>query len=126
MTAFRLRFIARRDSATIPPQKPPAIKGYKMLKKDKVKVIDEDMNDEKIARFLTLQPYGDESADFHVLTKAYRGLPVEYFTTFLAMFLAEGRDINAKNSQGQSFLGFIEGNSNFTEFAELLKNNGAQ
>ncbi|MBV1920174.1 MAG: PA4642 family protein [Pseudomonadales bacterium] len=97
-----------------------------MLKKDKVKIIDEEMNDEKIRRFLTLKPYGEESADFYVLTKAYRGLPIEYFATFLKMFLAEGRDINAKNAQDQSFVSFIEGNSNFLEFVELLKSNGAQ
>ena len=97
-----------------------------MLKKDKVKVIDEEMNDEKISRFLTLKPYGDESEDFYVLTKAYRGLPIEYFATFLKMFLADGRDINAKNKQDQSFVSFIEGNSNFPEFVELLKSNGAQ
>jgi len=97
-----------------------------MLKKDKVKVIDEEMNDEKIRRFLTLKPYGKESVDFYVLTKAYRGLPIEYFATFLEMFLADGRDINAKNDQDQSFVSFIEGNSNFLEFVELLKSKGAQ
>lgn len=97
-----------------------------MLKKDKVKVIDEEMNDDKIRRFLSLTPYGDESVDFHVLTKAYRGLPIEYFTTFLEMFLADGRDINATNAQGLSFVKFIEGNTKFPEFVELLKSKGAQ
>ena len=97
-----------------------------MLKKDKIKIIDEEMTDEKISRFLTLKPYGDESEDFHMLTRAYRGLPVEYFATFLTMFLAENRDINAKNSQGQSFLGSIEGNTTFPEFIETLKENGAK
>lgn len=97
-----------------------------MLKKDKVKVIDEEMNDEKISRFLSLKPYGDESEDFYILTKAYRGLPIEYFTRFLEMFLAEGRDVNAKNTQGQSFIDFIGNNIRFPEFVELLKKNGAQ
>ena len=97
-----------------------------MLKKDKVKVIDEEMNDEKIKHFLTLKPYGDESEDFYQLTKAYRGLPAEYFSRFLELFLAEKRDINAKNVNGQSFISTIEGNVKFPEFIALLKENGAQ
>jgi len=96
-----------------------------MLKKDKIKVIDEEMNDEKIRRLFFYKPYGDESADFHVLTKAYRGLPIEYFTRFLEMFLDDKRDINAKNSQGQSFLSSIENNLKFPEFVDTLKKNGA-
>lgn len=97
-----------------------------MLKKDKIKIIDEEMTDEKIRRFLTLKPYGEESEDFHMLTKAYRGLPVEYFTTFLEMFLAENRDINAIGPKGLSFLASIEGNVKFPEFIETLKKNGAK
>ncbi|OUS26790.1 hypothetical protein A9Q99_16355 [Gammaproteobacteria bacterium 45_16_T64] len=97
-----------------------------MLKKDKVKVIDEELNDEKISRFLTLKPYGDESEDFHILTRAYRGLPIPYFERFLEMFLAEKRDINAKNAKGISFMASIEGNVRFPEFVEILKQNGAQ
>ena len=97
-----------------------------MLKKDKVKVIDEEMNDEKIQHFLTLKSYGDESEDFYQLTKAYRGLPIEYFSRFLEMFLAENRDINAKNVSGQTFLSTIEGNMKFHEFIAVLKENGAQ
>ena len=70
--------------------------------------------------------HAKETEDFHILTKAYRGLPVEYFTTFLEMFLAENRDINAIGPKGQSFLASIEGNVTFPEFIEALKKNGAQ
>lgn len=97
-----------------------------MLKKDKVKVIDEELNDEKISRFLTLKPYGDESEDFHILTRAYRGLPLPYFERFLAMFLAENRDINATNAKGITFMASIQGNASFPEFVDTLKQHGAQ
>jgi len=97
-----------------------------MLKKDKVKVIDEQLSDEKLQRFLTLEPYGDDNVDFHILTKAYRGLPLDAFGRFLVMFLAENRDINAKDTQGRTFTATITDNANQHKVIALLKQNGAQ
>ena len=75
-----------------------------MSSKDKQKVIGEELDAAKVARFLEMEPVGDENADFHVLTKAYRGLPLAYFDQFLAMFTAQGHDVNACDQQGRTLL----------------------
>ena len=49
------------------------------------KVTDEVWDDERVKRFLDLQPSG-EDADFHVLVKAYRGMRPEDFERFLGFF----------------------------------------
>lgn len=92
-----------------------------MLKKDKQKVIGEELDELRVRSFLNYEPYGEEPADFHILTKAYRGLPPEPFERFLEMFIAEGHDIHAQNSSGQSFAEFIAPNSAHPEYVEILK-----
>ena len=42
---------------------------------EKAKVIGEELDETKVAGYIDMQPSGNENADFHVLTKAYRGLP---------------------------------------------------
>ncbi|RLT92141.1 MAG: hypothetical protein D9N14_21725 [Ketobacter sp.] len=97
-----------------------------MSSKDKQKVIGEELDANKVARFLEMQPVGDENADFHVLTKAYRGLPVEYFDQFLAMFVAQGRDVNATDRQGRTLAQIAAQHSQQPGYVEVLKKHGAQ
>jgi len=97
-----------------------------MSSKDKQKVIGEELDEAKVARFLEMQPVGDENADFHILTKAYRGLPQEYFDQFLAMFTAKGHDINASDLQGRTLLQIAAEHANQTGYVDILKKHGAQ
>ncbi len=97
-----------------------------MSTKDKEKVIGEDLDETKVARFLEMQPYGDENADFHVLQKAYRGLPAEAFERFLQLFLQNGRDLNATDPKGRTLLQLASDNVRHPEYAEILKRHGAQ
>lgn len=66
------------------------------LKKDKKKVIGEVFDDDRIKSFLNFLPPAGVEPDYHLLEKAYRGMKVENFATFLQFFLEQGRDINAK------------------------------
>ena len=96
-----------------------------MSTKDKEKVIGEDLDETKVARFLEMQPYGNENADFHVLVKAYRGLPPDAFTRFLQLFKDSGRDINAKDTKGQTLLQLARQNVRHPEYVEILQQFGA-
>lgn len=96
-----------------------------MSTKDKEKVIGEDLDTTKVARFLEMQPYGDENADFHVLVKAYRGLPAEAFERFLQLFRDSGRDINAKDAKGRTLLQLARENIRHPEYVDILKRFGA-
>lgn len=97
-----------------------------MSSKDKQKVIGEELDTTQVARFLEMQPVGDENADFHILTKAYRGLPVEYFDQFLGMFVAQGRDVNATDPKGRTLAQLAAEHSNQPGYIEVLKKHGAQ
>ncbi|MCG8312262.1 MAG: PA4642 family protein [Pseudomonadales bacterium] len=96
-----------------------------MLKKDKEKVIGEEIAEETLKAFLDLQPYGDENPDFHVLTKAYRGLPPHEFARFLTFYKASGRDLNPGDTQGNDFISSISMNERQQEYVEILKQAGA-
>ncbi len=92
---------------------------------EKAKVIGEELDETKVARYLDMQPAGDENADFHVLTKAYRGLPPEPFGRFLDLFLAAGRNINARDQAGRTFLKTIVGNVGQPAYVEIARQRGA-
>ena len=53
------------------------------LKKDKEKVLGEVFDDERVRSFLDYQAPTGVSNDFHLLEKAYRGMNIDNFVTFL-------------------------------------------
>ncbi len=95
------------------------------LKKDKQKVLGEHFDDERIRTFFNYKPFDDTNPDYHALEKAYRGMIAENFATFVEFFVAEGRDINAKNLQGKTFLEVVSSHTQSQEYAEALKKAGA-
>ncbi|MGB3595530.1 PA4642 family protein [Pseudomonas neustonica] len=96
------------------------------MRKDKEKVIGEPMTDEQVAVFLQARPYADESADLHVLVRAYRGLRVEDFERFLVMFKAEGFDLNATDEQGRTFLQTAKNHAQSEDYVAVLEAAGAR
>lgn len=65
-------------------------------------VTDEVWDDERIKSFLNLKPVADESADFHILLKAYRGMRADDFGRFLRVFSDAGRDLEATDHTGRT------------------------
>ncbi len=96
------------------------------LRKDKQKVVGEVIDEAKVRSFLAYEPYDDVSKDFHILTKAYRGLPPEGFERFVEIFVEEGHDINAKDEHGVSFLDRIRRFKRHPEYVAILENAGAR
>ncbi|MDX2463573.1 MAG: PA4642 family protein [Porticoccus sp.] len=95
------------------------------LKKDKKKVLGEVFDDERIKTFLQFEAPEGINADFHLLEKAYRGMNIENFETFLTFFLEEGRDINAQNPNGETVLAIVNQHRHGDEYVDALKKHGA-
>ncbi len=96
------------------------------LKKDKEKVLGEVFDDERIKTFLDYEAYGDINPSYHLLEKAYRGMKVDNFSTFLTFFIKAGHDINAKGSDGNTFLKTIERHTQADDYIVALKQHGAE
>ena len=89
-------------------------------------VRDEWWSDERVKSFLELETSQDETPDFHILQKAYRGMVPEAFVRFINFFKEAGRNINEKNSHGESILKIVSAHKNSGEYAEILKAAGAE
>ncbi len=88
-------------------------------------VRDEWWSDERVKTFLELESSNDESPDFHVLVKAYRGMVPETFQRFVNFFVESGRNINEADMHGQTILKIVSTHRNSVEYAEILKKAGA-
>lgn len=95
------------------------------LKKDKQKVLGEVFDDERIKTFLDFEAPEGVNHDFHLLEKAYRGMKVENFATFLDFFLAAEHNINATNPAGQTLLQIASEHRHSEDYAALLTEHGA-
>ncbi len=89
-------------------------------------VTDEWWSDERIQAFLQMQPVAGETADYHVLVKAYRGMVPDAFARFIAYFLEAGRNINEHGPDGKTILKLVSEHRHGNDFALILKNAGAQ
>lgn len=90
------------------------------MKKDKVKILDEVLNEDRIKSFLLLEPPAGVNADFHRLQKAYRGMPAEYFEIFIDFFVDAGGDINAASPQGNTLLQEISKHKKAEPYKDIL------
>ena len=96
-----------------------------VLKKDKQKVLGEVFDDERIKTFLDFEAPQGVNPDFHLLEKAYRGMKIENFDTFLDFFTDAGHDINSPNPNGNTLLAIISEHRHGDEYVNALKKHGA-
>lgn len=96
------------------------------LKKDKVKVLGEHFDDERIRSFLNIDTTGLNHPDYVILERAYRGMNPENFTTFVGFFVQSGKDINATGPEGKTLLQIVQTHRHGGEYANALTSAGAQ
>ncbi len=89
-------------------------------------VRDEWWSDERVESFLHMKPIDDESADYHVLLKAYRGMVPEAFVRFIAFFTEASRNLNAPGPGGKTILKLMQEHRNADEYVQILKDAGAK
>lgn len=91
------------------------------MRKDKKKVIGEEISDESIKLFLEPEPADEIPPSLHKLIKAYRGLRVDDFERFLGFFVEAGYDLNAKDDKGRDFVALIADQRQAEPYVELIK-----
>jgi hypothetical protein len=91
------------------------------MRADKIKVIDEVWDDERINSFLTKESLGDEPEDFSRLLHAYRSMRLDDFRIFLERFKAQGGDIQATSKSGETLMDIIKNHRQSANFLALLK-----
>ena len=89
-------------------------------------VFDEAWTDERVKTYLDLLPEAGESADFHVLLKAYQGMRVEDFERFLVYFAQAKRDVNALDRHGETILALVRRHRHGKNYADSLIEAGAK
>lgn len=80
----------------------------------------EEWNDERIHSYLHRQAPVGENADFNVLYVAYKHMRPSDYERFLTAFTAQGRDLNATNSDGLTIQQLISQHPSSTEFLGVL------
>ena len=96
------------------------------MAKDKEVVVDEVWTEGRIREFLDVKPAEAAEADFHALLKAYQQMRADDFGKFVAMFLEQGRNLNARNPQGRTVLSYIREHAKSGEYAQILTQHGAE
>ncbi|WP_257253619.1 MULTISPECIES: PA4642 family protein [unclassified Endozoicomonas] len=95
------------------------------MKKDKQKVIGEELSDERIKELLTLEPPAGVDRALHILTRAYRALRAGDFERFLHFYSETGLEINPVTPEGRTFLSVLETHHHASPYIQALKNFGA-
>jgi hypothetical protein len=96
------------------------------MTKDKEVVVDEVWTETRIREFLDVKPAEAVEADFHALLKAYQQMRADDFGKFVAMFIEQGRNVNARNPQGRTVLSYIREHAKSGEYAQTLEQHGAE
>ena len=90
------------------------------MRPDKAKVINEIWDDARIAEFLHKAPLGQETAEHSKLLYAYRSMRPEDFERFVTAYVAQGGDVHAPNTAGQSLAEVISAHKKAAPFLEIL------
>ncbi|AVO54208.1 PA4642 family protein [Ectopseudomonas mendocina] len=91
------------------------------MRKDKKQVIGEEISDDSIKLFLTVEPADATPPSLHKLVKAYRGLRVDDFERFVGFFVAAGYDLSAVDAQGNDFIALIQDQRNAEPYIDVIK-----
>lgn len=91
------------------------------MRKDKKQVIGEDIGDEQIKLFLSVEPGDDTPPALHKLIKAYRGLRIDDFERFIPFFVEAGHDLGARDSQGRDFIALVEDQRQAEPYIQVVR-----
>jgi hypothetical protein len=97
-----------------------------MQKKDKEKVFGGEWTEAQLREFLTVESHDGTDPDYIAVIRAYRYMEAPTFAEYLALFKAEGHNLNAVNLEGISILGTIGSHTRSESYAEALKEAGAE
>ena len=96
-----------------------------MLKKDKQKVFGGEWTEESMRGFISDKSFDGTDADYLNIIKAYQHMLADTFGEFVLFFKEEGRNLDAKNLEGQTALSVISAHAAGKPYADGLKAAGA-
>lgn len=91
------------------------------MRKDKQKVVGEEISDESIKLFLEPEPADDTPHSLHKLIKAYRGLRADDFERFIGFFTEAGYDLQAKDAEGRDIVDLIGDQRQAAPYIEAIR-----
>lgn len=91
------------------------------MRKDKQKVVGEDIGDDQIRLFLEVEPADATPPSLHKLIKAYRGLRLGDFERFVRFFVEAGYDLDSRDAQGRDFVALIQDQRQAEPYIEIIQ-----
>ena len=88
-------------------------------------MLGEVFDDERVKSFLDYLPPEGVSHDFHLLEKAYRGMNIDNFVSFVEFFKKAGYDLNATNPDGVNMVQIMNQHQQGVDYAKALIKAGA-
>ncbi|CAM3549395.1 PA4642 family protein [Parendozoicomonas haliclonae] len=92
------------------------------MKKDKQKVIGEELSDERLQSLLELEAEKGVDPDYFILMRAYRALRSHDFERFLTFFIEKGLKIDNKGPEGKTLAEEIAEHQHGEEYLTALQN----
>lgn len=86
---------------------------------------DEDWSDERLKAGLDVLPPQGLPHDYNILLRAYRGMTADLFARFVVFYTEAGHDINVSLEDGSTFMDLVSRHRKSSEYAEILKQAGA-
>jgi len=96
-----------------------------MQKKDKEKVFGGDWTEAQLREFIKVESHDGTDPDYIAVIRAYRHMVPATFQQYINLFVAEGHNVNAQDTEGRSLLATIANHTQGAEYAEILKAAGA-
>lgn len=96
-------------------------------KKDKKKVIGEELSDARLQELLSLSPPTDapptdENRAFHILIRAYRSLREDDFDRFIRFYTETSLELNPCDRFGNTLLEVLSAHHHATPYLKSLQN----
>jgi hypothetical protein len=90
------------------------------MKRDKKRVEGEQWSEDQLRTYLDFNTFDGTDRDFHCLYRAYTRMNENPFEQFVALFKAEGRNIEAKNADGLTLAELIKQHAQSEGYVETL------
>ncbi len=90
------------------------------MKRDKKRVEGEQWSEDQLRMYLDFNTYDGSDRDFHCLYRAYTRMNETTFEQFIAIFKAEGRNLNATNLDGLTLAQLISQHAQAEDYLNAL------
>jgi len=91
------------------------------MKRDKKRVEGEVWSEERLAEYLDFKTYDGTDPDFHCLYRAYTRMNEETFARFVALFREKGRNVEAKNLEGETLADILRKHTQASDYLAVLE-----